>query len=313
MISFKIYSGETLPRAQWNALAEKSLLAGPDFASVWQCNSRRPIYFALEENERILAGMAGIMSGGRFMPRFESTIDGLDGGVITPDNDETAAIQLYNYAFEHFRRHRFFRASIHNPQWEISPPGFKKSTRLTHIIDLTDADGKRDSKIGEHVRTGQRRGAKVMVFDNPEWLKDFHALVVLTARRHGTKPRYNQVVFERLYELSRVDKRIIWIGVFYDNKLIASRISFVLKSRIINWQSFSDKEYGHLKANYLMMDHIIDRARSSGIGEIDLGSSPDDAEGLIDFKKRWGGREAVVPSYTYYSTLGAWYYRWKNR
>ncbi len=313
MISFKIYSGETLPRAKWDVLAEKSLFASPEFAACWQSRSLRPIFFALEDNNRILAGMSGVVSGGRLMPRFESMIDGLDGGVITPENDETAANQLYNYAFEHFRRHRFFRASIHNPQWEISQPGFKKSTRLTHIIDLTDADGRRDSKIGEHVRTGQRRGAKVRIFDNPEWLKEFYTLVVLTARRHGTKPRYNHVVFERLYELSRVDKRIIWIGVFYDNKLIASRISFVLKSRIINWQSFSDREYGQFKASYLMMDYIIGKARSSGIGEVDLGSSPDDAEGLIDFKRRWGGREEIVPSYTYYSTPGAWYYRWKNR
>jgi hypothetical protein len=313
MISFKIYSGETLPRAKWDVLAEKSLFALPEFVACWQSRNLRPIFFAIEDNNRILAGMAGVRSGGRFLPRFESTIDGLDGGVVTLDNDESPAVRLYENVLEYFRRQHFFRASIHNPTWGISLPGFKKSTRLTHIIDLTDAGAGDDRKVGEHVRTGQRRGATVTVFDNPKWLNEFYALVVLTARRHGTKPRYNQVVFERLYELSRVDNRIVWLAVLYEGRLIASRISFIEKTRIINWQSFSDKEYGYLKANYLMMDHIIGRARSSGIGEVDLGRSPDNAEGLIDFKKRWGGREAVVPSYTYYSAPGTWYYRWKNR
>jgi hypothetical protein len=313
MISFKIYSGDSLNRTQWDKLAERSLLARPDFVSVWQSPKVHPVFFTLTDGERILAGMPGVISGGRLMPRFESMIDGLGGGALAAEGDDSLVIRLYEEAREYFRSRRFFRASIHDPNPAIGLTGFTKSTRLTHIIDIADPDSKRDPKIDEHIRTGKRREARVTAFDDPARLDDFYDLVVQTARRHGAVPRYDSFVFERLFGLAETDERVIWVAVFHEDRLIASRISFVARSRIINWQSFSDKEFGYLKANYLMMEYIIDRARTLGINEIDLGGSPGDAGGLIDFKKRWGGRETVVESYTYYNLPGSLYYRWKNR
>ncbi len=313
MISFKIYSGETLNRERWGILAEKSLMASPDFIAVWQNGRTRPVFFTLEENGRILAGMTGMQSGGRLMPRFESMIDGLTGGVHAVDDDPEIKLELYKRLLDHFRKNRFFRATIHDSGAEKDPPGFISSTHLTHILDVTSPETKRDPKIDEHIRVGQRRGAQIVSFDNSDWLLGFQELVLQTAARHGTVPRYDPIVFRRLFDFSKRDKRVIWNAALHEGSLIGSRISFVLDDRIINWQSFSDRDHGNLKANYLMMDYIIGRARELGIYKIDLGGSPRDAEGLIDFKRRWGGRETEVKSYTYYSALGALYFRWKNR
>ncbi len=313
MISFKIYSGETLNRERWSILAEKSLMASPDFVAVWQNSKIRPVFFALEENERILAGMPGVLSGGRLMPRFESMIDGFPGGAIAVKDDPDIKLELYKRTLDYFRKNRFFRATIHDSGTETAPPEYRLSTHLTHILDLDDPEAGRDRSVNIHIRTGKRRDAEVVVFNNPGWLHDFHGLVAITSGRHKTVPRYDKTLFERLLELSRTDRRIIWIAAQYEDRLIASSISFILGDRILNWQGCSDREHGNLKANYLLMDYIIGRARELGINKIDLGGSPRDAEGLIEFKKRWGGRETEVKSYTYYSAMGALYYRWKNR
>ena len=313
MTSLKIYSGETPDREKWGALAEKSLISSPDFVSIWQSDKIRPIFFTLEEDGRILAGMAGVQSGGRLMPRFESMIDGLAGGVHAIDDNPEIKLGLLKRALDYFRENRYFRATIHNQESNLDMPGFKISTHTTHILNISDPAINRDPKIDEHIRTGERRGAQIVAFDNPDWLDSFQKLILQTADRHGTVPRYEPIVFERLFELSKKEKRIIWIAALYENRLIGSRISFVLSDRIINWQSFSDKEHGNLKANYLMMDYIIKRASELGIKKIDLGGSPREADGLIDFKRRWGGQETDMTSYTYYSALGALYFRWKNR
>ena len=61
------------------------------------------------------------------------------------------------------------------------------------------------------------------------------------------------------------------------------------------------------------MNYIIEQADSRGCHIVDLGGSPEGAVGLIDFKKRWGGKEEFLKSFTKYNGLGKIYYKWKNR
>ena len=100
--------------------------------------------------------------------------------------------------------------------------------------------------------------------------------------------------------------------VLYRGRMIASRISFVERGQIFNWQSFSDKQYSNLRPNYLLMDYIIKQALASGIRIVNLGWSPPDAGPLIDFKKRWGGVKTPYRGYTYFSRLGRLIYGLKR-
>lgn len=314
MMSFNIYYEHDFDTGQWNSLTGNSLVSSYEFASIWHLKNKRPAFLILHDNGEYKAGMVGIISGGKLFPRFESMIDGLDGGACALNDDPELIGRFYTYANEFFTKNRFVRISIHNPGICKNISAYSSGQRRTHYIYMNVYnEAKCDKKINEHIRSAERRGAKIVVLDNPEILPEFRRLVDETAGRHKTRPRYDAKLYERLFQLSITDDRVIWLGAMHDDTLVASRISLVEKNRIINWQSFSSKQFRHLKANYLMMNHIIKKARTLDCSAVDLGGSPDDAKGLIDFKQRWGGKEVFLNSFTRYNGLGKIYYKWRNR
>ena len=78
-----------------------------------------------------------------------------------------------------------------------------------------------------------------------------------------------------------------------DDVMIGSRISFLHGGSLFNWQAVSDYRYRRFKANQVLLDEAVRRGRAAGAATINLGASPPDAEGLIDYKERWGGRRVV--------------------
>ncbi len=305
-MSLKIYSAENLPENQWSILTKNSLYSSLEFARIWRTMNGREIFFLEDNGGKPTAGMAGIMFGWSLLSRFQSMPDGLYGGpYFADDYPAEKKDRFIQSVFEWLRTQRVLRADIHNPSIEIDNRYFRREDMVTQIISLCDKSfTPPDSKIRKHIRTGKRRGAVVSVFDNFDYLEDFFKLVKKTGRRHSEKPRFPKEWFGELLKLSIDDDRILWLAVFAENKMIGSRICFIDQSQLLTWQYYSDKEYGHFKPGYLLLDHIIGLALKRKIGKINLGWSPPDAESLKDFKKRWGGEEKILNCYTYFSRLG---------
>jgi len=310
---FKIYSIDDLPGNEWSILTKNSVYSSPEFARVWRTMNGKEIFFTEENNGKLSAGMAGVIFGRYFLKRFQSMPDGLNGGAFFAEDCSIEEERRFMRSVcDWLRLNRFIRADIHNPASEINIKDYKKEDMITHIIRL---DGESilppGSNVKKHIRTGKRRGAMIAIIDNNKYLDNFYKLVKKTSKRHKEKPRFSKEFFAELLKLSANNDNILWLAIFSGDIMIGSRICFIEQSQLLAWQYYSDKEYSHLKPGYLLLDYIINFAIKRGIRTINLGWSPFGAMSLIDFKKRWGGREKTFPCYTYFSPLGKLVYVWR--
>jgi hypothetical protein len=310
-MSLKIYSAENLPVDQWSILTKNSLYCSAEFVRLWRTMNGRDIFFLEEDNNRIVAGMAGVMFGRSFLSRFQSMPDGVYGGPYYNENRTTDdKSQFIHSVFDWLQSEKILRIDIHNPSDRIEDNNFQRRDMVTHVIELEgESFEPPDNKIREHIRTGKRRGASVKIFDDVGSIDAFFELVKKTSRRHNEKPRFPKDWFRELLKISLVDERILWLAVIAEDKIIGSRICFIDRYQLLTWQYYSDKSYGHLKPGYLLLDFILNYALKRKIKAVNLGWSPPEAESLRDYKIRWGGREKTLDYYTYFSRLGNLIYR----
>lgn len=305
-MAFIVCQPADVPVEQWRVLSRDSLFSSPDFVSVWEAWGARPIFFLEDDNGQVQAGMAGIVTGWWPVRRFESMTDGLYGGPFYAEAaDESVSRSFERHVINYLKSHSIIRADIHHPVRAPHDHLMRRSSIPTHVVSVADEyHGPDHPKIREHLRSAHRGGGTVGVFADVGRLDEFYHLVERTERRHGLSPRYPREVFVRLMYLTHKDPRIIWLEVQYEGRMIASRISFIEREQVLNWQSFSDKRYSRIRANYLMLDHVLSIAQKRNITEVNLGWSPPDADTLIDFKRRWGGQATEYSSYTWLSRTG---------
>ncbi len=314
-MAFTVCSAADIPAEQWRVLSRDSLFSNPQFVSIWEAWGACPLFFIDDTNGRLLAGMAGIVLGRWPVRRFESMADGLYGGPFyAEDTNESMQGAFIDHVIDYLKSHGVIRADIHHPVVALDDRLMRRSPIKTQVIRLTgDGHEPAHPKVREHLRSARRGGGKVETFTDAGRLDDFYDLVVRTERRHDLSPRYPRELFERLLHLAHRDRRIFWVVVQYEGRMIASRISFVERGQILNWQSFSDKRFSRIRANYLMMDYVLSVARERGITEVNLGWSPPGADSLIDFKRRWGGQATEYSSYTWLSRLGKLLYSLRSQ
>lgn len=75
---------------------------------------------------------------------------------------------------------------------------------------------------------------------------------------------------------------------------VAGGIFFVYKDKILYALGASDHRYLHLRPNDLLIWEMMKWSASAGYKEFDLGPTPSGNDGLLHFKKKWGGKENLV-------------------
>ncbi|PKK84131.1 MAG: hypothetical protein CVT49_04865 [candidate division Zixibacteria bacterium HGW-Zixibacteria-1] len=314
-MSLKVFSSDNLPKDEWSRLTGNCVYVSPGFASTWRALGGREIFLIFEENAAMRAGIAGVIFGGRFLRRFQSMPDGLPGGMFF--SEECAQKQkpdFYKLFTSWIKSNGIIRADINSPDDEAGFESFDRHEAETHVIDLrqeTYAPPRRE--VRKQIRAAKRREARVTMLNDEKYLKRFYELVIETESRHNQKPRYTPEFFSRLLKISMHDERVLWFIALVDEKIIGYHICFVNKTQLMTWQFYSDKRFTRLKLGYLLLDYIINYALERNIKSINMGSSPPDADSLIEFKERWGGRKKTSLYYTYFSTIGRLIYRWRAR
>jgi len=303
-MNFGILPVDALPRDQWDDLTDNSFLSSPDFASIWRVFGGEPAFFIAEENRILLAGLAGVTFGPRYLKRFKSMPNSLYGGpFFSPDLGNHAREEFLRLFLVYLHAHRFIRVDIHNSPDELESDWLVKNPLTTHIIRL---DGNKysppDPNVLSDLRRAQKENLKVSILNDESYLDDFHRLVIETCRRLNIKSRYPKEFYRELLNLSQKDNRIIWPMVQYEGKIIASHIRFIERSQILCWQNYWDRNYRHLNPNHLLFDYIIKYAQQNQIPEINLGGSPPGADSLVRFKEAWGGKKEPVSHY--FATFG---------
>ena len=121
------------------------------------------------------------------------------------------------------------------------------------------------------------------------------SLMHRTETRHGRPPKYKPEFYRDLAKLAMTDERVKWLVCEHENALAASHIYLVEGEQLFYWQAFFDKEYAYLKANQFMTYSMVRELAGRGAAVLNTGATPPDAEGLSDYKRKWGGRSYAYP------------------
>jgi len=305
-MAIEIVSENNLDYDEWAELTDDRFMVSPGFASVWRARGGEPVFFIERENNRIRAGISGVIFGTGPFRRYESMPEGLYGGQYffkdCTDEDKRSFLDKFcNF----LGSNKIVRALIHRPMHEIKSSIFRQKTCSTHEIHL-DEGGYRpsDSKVRKHIRASKERGGRIERLDREEDIERFYELAVLTKKRHRQKPGHPREFFYKLFQLSKTDGRILWLKTMLDDIMIASQIIFVDRNEAFSWQLYADRQYSHYKPGFLMRDYALNLISEKGVRIFNMGSTPGESPSLIQYKESWDARKIDFLSYEYYSSIG---------
>jgi lipid II:glycine glycyltransferase (peptidoglycan interpeptide bridge formation enzyme) len=258
----------------------------------------------MEENGKIEAMLPGVEFRGRPFTRFQAAPDGLYLRMIRADQTKTSldsqeqllgAISKAGYARVHLTD--YFRELGEMVRMSVT-------MRSTHLIELTEGWEPPDTNLRSEIRKAEREGVTIGRLDRSRDLSGFLALMKSTEKRHGREQKYPDEFFDGLAGLAEIDERVRWYYLAHDGKPVVSQIYLIEGETALNWQIYLDKEFSHLKANQAMMYHAAMELRTAGVRFLNMGATPDDAEGVKVYKEKWGGRTIGYPCYERISLLG---------
>jgi len=275
--------------ARWNAFAANQ--PHTDFQQSWEWGELKarsgwqPVRLALEEGGTIVAGSSVLF---RPLPGLRRTIAYAPRGPLVDWEDETLADETWAALVALARQRRAILLKI-DPVVEISHaaaadrlaawklrPCFKaegfggEQPRCVMRLDLTpDLDtllANCNPMTRRNIRYAQRRGAEYSAAGSPEDLREFYAVLQLTARRQGFVVR-NFSYFEDLWGILG-GAGLARLGVArYEGKLIAGALSLRFGDQcwyLYGASSDEKHEYRRAMPNYGIQWDMIQWAKANG-------------------------------------------------
>lgn len=314
---------QELDAAGWNKLAESGSffhsLKWIDLSVAALAPSAASHFLCGTEHGGLCAGMPLI-----FVKKFGfKTLDALPlgtygGPIFTPGLTAGSKEEFREFLSAYVNRGHFARLAIvdsfHNLDGWL-PAGFTRKPAFTHLITLDNGNEScpPDKRVQRHIRGGQKSSGRIVPIESSDKVSSFYALYALTERRHGRKnPIIERRFFDCLLEQFRDSPYLYWVAAEVDGEMAASQINLIWGDTLFNWQVVSDLKFREAKPNYLLHDDMIACARQRGLKKINLGASPPEADGLIDYKESWGGRRVEYDIITASSPLWRIWERWRR-
>jgi hypothetical protein len=228
--------------------------------------------------------------------RFQSFPDGLPAFPLNM-NTARASESGMSHIIDAMSHHGYLKCFIVDYNSELPPhSAFTRAKASTHVAGISGKGYEpNDKTLLSEIRKAEREGTTIIPFEWGRHGSRFIDLVALSETRHGRLPKYPARFFEALASAAQNDNRIVWTWCDHGGTPVASHIYFVLGSHAVNWQIYYDKDFSFLKSNQLTMWRTIAELRSRGVCWLNLGASPEEAEGLVAYKAKWN---AVAHDYT---------------
>jgi hypothetical protein len=300
-------TADQLPPPVARRLNQATLIGSARLAALWRPLGGREVFWCATEKGQITLALAAVEFGRRPWKRLQAMPDGLYAcPVATGESVDlrdamcsvVTAIAKGGYA-----------KVIVNDYYGLcgAPDGYLPFEGHTTVVDIAASDWQPpDSKIQSEIRKAEREGIAPRPFNAENDMPAFLELMQRTEVRHGRSPKYPAAFWGGLAELARADSRVRWMNIVHGGKLAASHIYFVEGEMLFHWQAFFDKEFSFLKPNQYLMFTMARQAARTGATMLNQGASPPDAEGLIDYKLKWGGQERRYRCLRRRSGLGRW-------
>jgi len=228
--------------------------------------------------------------------RFQSMPDGLPSVFVCTES-ASDRVHLISQILDSISQHGYIKTFVTDFDNNFPPHStFHRAGMTTHMVDISNTSYEpSDKTLISEIRKAEREQTSIVRFNWKEHGGRFIDLVALSETRHGRLPKYPAPFFEQLALAAEEDDRVIWTWCEHEEKAVASHIYFVQADRAINWQIYYNKDFPFLKANQLTTWRTIADLRNLGVTHLNLGASPDEAEGLVAYKVKWN---AVEHSYS---------------
>jgi hypothetical protein len=289
--------------ASW--LNRHTLLGSIEFASLWETLGGKPVCWTVYDEDRPVALFTGVQFSRGRVARFQAMPDGLYSRLHCME-DPTVRDDTIRLVMEGIAAAGYARVFINDYYKQLdSFDKFKRRDCETRLVDVSPEDWHPpDQKLRSEIRKALREDTPIRDFSLNRHFDAFLELMNRTEQRHGRRPKYSPDFYRALGKLAMIDQRVRWIVCEQGDCLAASHIYFVENDMLLNWQVFFDKQFSALKPNQLITFSLVNELALRGIRVLNLGSSPDIAVSLADYKAKWGGEVYYYPCFVRQSWIG---------
>jgi hypothetical protein len=296
---------DDLPVSLQTLVDQYALFSSRGFARLWEAMGGRPVYWIAGDTDAPEAILCGVEFGWGALKRFQSMPDGCYSRLVRADkqvkDDAASAALLGAIAKAGYAK---FHVYDYCGSFEAAH-GIEVTECHTSLVDISSPDWQPpDRTLQSEIRKAERDAVTSASFDADRHMDAFLKLMIQTEQRHGRRPRYTREFVCRLAHLAQADDRVVWKVVEHEGELAASHINFIDSGLMLNWQVCFDKRFSFLKPNQLLLYSAARYAAGRGIRVLNLGTSPEDAETLVTYKRKWGGEDYAYRCLQRYSWLG---------
>lgn len=262
-----------------------------------------------DENGNYRAGFPFMLSDKYRLKRVYSMPFGTYGGTILSEPLQGDMVaKLYEKMDDELRKLRLASAEVvdfFDQQTNLSQYGYDAAKAYTHILDLSKYMDDPVHKTKRGAIQAEKKGVKVELLASVEKVRDCYNLVLERDKRHGLKrPKFRLGLYENIWNLLKPGEELRWSIAKAEEKIIAFQINFLFKDTIYYWEGASLSGALNLRPNDALFSDTIQWGISQGYKFLNLGGSPEKAEGLKRFKEAWGGEKK---EYLIYSKEKFWY------
>ena len=289
-----------------DSLTKDSFFASKGFMDLWSSVGGKPVYWVAESGDLLRAIFPGVEFGRGPLKRFHSMPDGCYGRMFFSSGNDADNRAIGRLVMREIGQAGYLKAHVYDFYNRLSGnSSFTTEKCETSIVDIAGSSWMPpDKKIQSEIRKAEKEGINVETFDLSRHMEKFLALMLSTEERHERKPKYSPAFFEGLARLAETDNRVVWQWCEHNGRAVSSHINFIEAPMALNWQVYFDKSSSFLKANQYLLYNFAKQATGAGVKRLNLGASPPDAEGLIQYKEKWGGRTYTYNCYRRLSRLG---------
>lgn len=300
------YRGNEISEEPVRELTGDSLLASVEFASVWETRGGKRVVWVVEDAGQAVGVMPGVEFGKWPVRRFMAMPNGLYGrlfGSVGAEAESVGACLLKGIAEAGYVKTYLF--DFYGTLHYSTEGSFEVRRETALLVDISRPDwAPSDRKLRGEIRKAEREGLRVARFAWDEHGIGFMGLVGGMVKEHGGEERYDEAFWRRLAQVAMGDERVVWYYATYGDRPVSSQVYFVEGDMLIGWQMYYDREFSSLKANACLINRACEEGRARGVRTLDLGATPEGAEGTEFFKRRWGGCEYEYRALTLLRGIG---------
>lgn len=290
---------------EWNSLithhASYSFFHSAEWASVLKDSyGYKPLYFAAFDNNKLSAtipmmGIKSYLTGRRgvslpFSDFCEPIVE-----------DKTQFLKLFDDICQYAKKNNWKYIEIRGGQDYLKDqPSFK--TCYTHNLRL-----QKDSQLilntfrnstKRNIKKAEKMGVNIEHHCSYQAVKEFYRLNCITRKDHGIPPQ-PFYFFKRLYDKVISKNRGVITLAKHKNNYIAGALFLNFGRKAIFKYGASDRNFQSLRPNNMVIWEAIKWHAKKGFEDFSFGITEPRHQGLLQFKRGWGGHEQSIQYYKY--------------